>query len=157
MLAKEQVFRGDGALEAHFADVIYVSAAAFDVLSRLALGLAESAVHQQLDERLAGTVEVGLPDFLRWHFADDVIEEIFRCLLNWSTEQDSARDSRARRSIRPMNDVCNLERQFDVRFARAGIFGVLSFQRFNFMLRLKREQLYVTDDIVTVSIVPGMR
>ena len=40
VLAEEQVFRGDGALETRLADVVQVSAAALDVFTRLAFGRA---------------------------------------------------------------------------------------------------------------------
>ena len=43
-----------------------------------------------------------------------------------------------------------------MRLARAGVFGVLLFQRFNFFLRQKREIFQIADDVAVIGVDPEL-
>ena len=90
MFAEEQVVAGHGALEICFADVVDVHTAAFHILPRLALALAQAGVDEEFDEREARAVELGLLDLFRGHFADDLVEGAFADAREVAAEEDFA-------------------------------------------------------------------
>ena len=59
-------------------------------------------------------------------------------------------------ALRAVNQIGHRFGQGLVRFARAGIFRVLLFQRFDFFLRQKREEFQVADDVAVVGVDPEL-
>ena len=64
MLAEKKIAGSYRPLKVRFPDVVDVHPAAFDVFSRLAFGRTQTAVHQKLDQRLAGAVELAFSALL---------------------------------------------------------------------------------------------
>ena len=75
MFAEEQIVQVHVALKISFAHVVDIHAAAFDVFSRLALRGGEAAVDEEVDDRGAGTLELGALEVLRGDLAGDHLAE----------------------------------------------------------------------------------
>src|SRR5438270_10138145 len=93
VLAEEKISQPNSSERIGFANVVHIDAAAFDVFSSLSLRWAETAKHEQFNQRNRA-IELRLFNIFGWDLAHDFVEGRFGNALQSAAKQNLTRADR---------------------------------------------------------------